>query len=45
MAGIRDRLIHGYESVNLETVWKAVTEDLPNLVPQLEQIRADLGNC
>ncbi len=42
MAGIRDRLIHDYEHVNLEIVWKCVTEDLPSLVPQLEEVLADL---
>ena len=38
MAGIRDKLIHDYISVNLEIVWKTVTDDLPGLVPQIERI-------
>jgi uncharacterized protein with HEPN domain len=38
MAGIRDKLIHDYTSVNLEIVWKTVVEDLPGLVPQIERI-------
>ncbi len=38
MAGIRDKLIHDYTSVNLEIVWKTVAEDLPGLVPQMERI-------
>jgi uncharacterized protein with HEPN domain len=42
MAGIRDKLIHDYENVNLEVVWKTATEDLPSLTPQLEQVIADL---
>ena len=29
MAGIRDKLVHDYVSVNLEVVWKTITEDLP----------------
>ena len=29
MAGIRDKLIHDYTSVNLEVVWKTVQQDLP----------------
>ena len=33
MAGIRDKLIHDYLTVNLEVVWKTVTEDLPELLP------------
>jgi uncharacterized protein with HEPN domain len=38
MAGIRDKLIHDYTSVNLEVVWKTVAEDLPGLVTQMEAI-------
>ena len=38
MAGIRDKLIHDYTSVNLEVVWKTVRDDLPGLVPKMERI-------
>jgi uncharacterized protein with HEPN domain len=38
MAGMRDRLIHGYFDVNLDVVWKTVTQDLPPLVAQLEKL-------
>jgi len=38
MAGMRDRLIHGYYEVNLDVVWETVTEDLPPLIAQLEKI-------
>ena len=38
MAGMRDRLIHGYFDVNLEIVWETVTRDLPPLVTQLQGI-------
>lgn len=38
MAGIRDKLIHDYVSVNLEVVWNSVTEDLPALLPQIQQL-------
>ena len=41
MAGMRDRLIHGYFDVNLDVVWRTVTEDLPDLVTQLEEIVRD----
>ncbi|HNS19398.1 MAG TPA: DUF86 domain-containing protein [Sedimentisphaerales bacterium] len=30
IAGLRDRLIHGYFDVNLDIVWQTVTEDLPH---------------
>jgi len=36
IAGMRDRLLHGYDDVDLELVWKTVDEDLPALVVRLE---------
>jgi uncharacterized protein with HEPN domain len=42
MAGIRDKLIHDYVSVNLEVVWKTVTEDLPALLPMIQRVLDDL---
>jgi uncharacterized protein with HEPN domain len=41
MVGMRDRLIHGYYDINLDVVWKTVTEDLPPLISQLEEIIKD----
>ena len=34
----RNRLIHGYDFVDLDIPWKTVAEDLPLLVVELEQI-------
>lgn len=31
IAGFRDLLIHDYDDVNVKTVWRAVTDDLPPL--------------
>lgn len=39
MAGIRDKLIHDYVWVNLETVWKTVRDDLPVLLQELPAIQ------
>lgn len=36
--GARDRLIHGYDKVDLDVVWRICTEDLPLLVKQLQAI-------
>jgi len=41
MVGMRDRLIHGYFDVNLDVVWETITEDLPDLVAQLEKMVGD----
>jgi uncharacterized protein with HEPN domain len=38
ITGMRDRLIHGYFDVNLDVVWQTVTEDLPDLAAQIEEI-------
>jgi uncharacterized protein with HEPN domain len=35
IAGMRDRLIHGYFSVNLERLWNTVRDDLPDLEERL----------
>ncbi len=36
--GMRNRLIHGYEAVDLDIVWQTVTEELPSLITLLEAI-------
>jgi hypothetical protein len=35
IVGTRDRLIHGYEEVDLDILWTIVTDDLPVLVSEL----------
>ena len=36
MAGMRDKLIHGYDIVDLEEVWKTAKRDVPDLLQWLE---------
>lgn len=38
MAATRDRLIHGYFSVDLDIVWEIVRHDLPPVIDALEAI-------
>ncbi|NUM55303.1 MAG: DUF86 domain-containing protein [Candidatus Hydrogenedentes bacterium] len=38
IAGLRDKLIHGYFGVDLEIVWSIATTDAPNLRPHIERI-------
>jgi uncharacterized protein with HEPN domain len=42
MAGIRDRLVHGYFKVNLEIVWMTVTSEFPEVRPMMENVLADI---
>lgn len=36
--GLRNRLIHDYQGVNLNLVWEIIAEDLPTLKVQLEEL-------
>ncbi len=38
MIGMRNMLIHGYDIVDLDVLWKTVEEDLPALIATLEPI-------
>ena len=38
MIGMRNRLIHGYDSVDPDILWDTVTVDLPNLAQQLRAV-------
>lgn len=38
MAGMRDRLIHGYFGVDHDLVWEVATEKVPELRLALERI-------
>jgi uncharacterized protein with HEPN domain len=39
MAGMRDKLIHEYAGVDLETVWDAIQEEIPPIRPLLEELQ------
>jgi uncharacterized protein with HEPN domain len=41
MAGMRDRIIPGYDTVDLQIVWDVVKQDIPHIKPQIQQILAD----
>ena len=42
LAGIRDRLVHGYFKVNLEIVWMTMTQEFPELRPKMEKALIDI---
>jgi len=41
MAGMRDRIIHGYDTVDLQIVWNTVKHDIPHIRPLVQKILAD----
>jgi uncharacterized protein with HEPN domain len=38
MIGARNRLIHGYDSVDFDILWMIISRDLPHLIRRLEEI-------
>lgn len=42
MAGMRDKLIHGYATIELEIVWLTVEKEIPELPAQINAVREDL---
>lgn len=38
IAGMRDHLIHAYDAVDLDEVWKTATTDVPALLEQIEPL-------
>jgi uncharacterized protein with HEPN domain len=37
MVGMGNKLIHGYDAVDLDILWDTVTDDLPRLIVELER--------
>lgn len=40
LAGVRDKMIHHYFGINYEIVWTIAREELPGLLPQIDEILA-----
>jgi len=38
IVGMRNRLIHAYFEIDLDVLWKTITEDIPLLISALEKI-------
>jgi len=38
IVGMRNRLIHGYDQVDLDVVWDTIVYDLPPLITELEKV-------
>jgi len=44
IVSMRNRLIHAYFDVNLDIVWMTVTDDLPTLLPALDDPLASMDS-
>jgi len=42
MSGMRDKLIHGYATIDLEIIWKTVTGDIPELHSKIAELKEEL---
>lgn len=42
IAGMRDKLIHDYFNTDVEIIWKAVEEDIPQLKIKISRVLEDL---
>jgi len=38
IADLRNRLIHGYDTINFDILWTIIRDDLPPLIDQLQRI-------
>lgn len=43
IVSLRNRLIHGYDTINLDILWKILSEDLPALITELDRIEKSQG--
>lgn len=45
MYGLRNRIVHDYEGVNLVLVWQIINDDLPSLKQKLQNMLDDSNMC
>jgi uncharacterized protein with HEPN domain len=38
MAGMRDKVVHEYFGINYDVVWAVASQEVPRLIPQIEDI-------
>ena len=44
IAGMRDRVSHGYDAIDYATLWDTARADVPGLLVTVEQMLKDLGS-
>ncbi len=41
MAGMRDKMIHGYFGIDNEILWKTIKDDIPHILPLIENVKVN----
>lgn len=41
--GTRNRLVHGYDAVDLDILWRIITDELPELLQRLDSVLGSNG--
>lgn len=44
MGGMRDRLIHAYDRINVDIVWNTVRTTVPEVLPRIRSLLSDTRN-
>lgn len=44
MAGMRDRLIHAYDNINVDIVWNTARRTVPEILPRIQSLLSDTRN-
>lgn len=45
IAGMRDRVSHGYDAIDYDLLWQAVETRVPGLIETVDQMLDELGPC
>jgi uncharacterized protein with HEPN domain len=45
IAGMRDKLIHGYFGIDYDVVWNVITQEIPALHEQVQRMLEDIAPC
>ena len=45
VVGLRNRLVHGYDAIDYDILWRVLTEDLVKLIPLLEKGAPPEADC
>jgi uncharacterized protein with HEPN domain len=43
MSGMRDKMIHEYDNIDLEILWKTIKDDVPSVRPLIYKVFKDLS--